>query len=503
MMPIYLSLKNKRRLMPNLIIVNNPKDWTFQIRGVELVAARSYLTNDKYSQMRNARVFNLCKSYRYQSVGYYVSLLAVARGHKPLPNISTIQDLKSQSMIRFVDDDLDELIQKSLAPIQSDTFTMSIYFGRNLAKRYDRLALHLYNLFPAPLLRAEFVKTKDQWHLQDISAISTGEIPLEHHKFLIDVATEHFAGRRVATPKRKNLRYDLAILWNPQEEEGPSDEKAVKKFITAGEDLGLNCEVVSRDDFGRIAEYDALFIRETTNVNHHTYKFARAAAAEGLVVVDDPESILKCSNKVYLAELLEHHSIATPKTTIVHRENLETALKEIGVPSVLKQPDSAFSQGVLKVDTAEDFIKEATRLLSRSDLVVVQEYVPTDFDWRVGIFDNRPLFVCKYYMVKNHWQVIKRDSVGRKREGRFETLPVELAPSQVVRTALRAANLVGNGLYGVDIKQIDRTCYVMEINDNPNVDSGIEDQVMKYSLYERIMEVFLKRILSQKNGVSY
>jgi glutathione synthase/RimK-type ligase-like ATP-grasp enzyme len=133
----------------------------------------------------------------------------------------------------------------------------------------------------------------------------------------------------------------------------------------------------------------------------------------------------------------------------------------------------------------------------------VQEYVPTDFDWRVGIFDEKPLFVCKYYMARSHWQVIKRDSIGRKTEGRFETLPVELAPRQVVRTALKAANLIGSSFYGVDIKQVERNCYVMEINDNPNVDAGIEDKILKDALYDRIMEVFLKRILTSKNGVAY
>jgi glutathione synthase/RimK-type ligase-like ATP-grasp enzyme len=489
--------------MQNLIVVNNPKDWTFQIRGVELVSARSYLTDETFSQMRQARVFNLCKSYRYQSIGYYVSLLAAARGHKPLPNISTIQDLKSQTLVRFVDDELDEVIQRSLTPIQSDTFVLSIYFGKSILKKYDRLALHLYNLFPAPLLCAEFVRTKSVWHLDNIDPVSTGEIPPEHHSFVVEVATEHFAGRRISTPKRRAVRYDLGILWDPLEEEGPSNEKAIKRFIAAGQRLGLDPELITRDDYGRLAEFDALFIRETTSVNHHTYRFARRAAAEGLVVVDDPESILKCSNKVYLAELLDHHNILTPKTCLVHRDNLDTALSETGVPCVLKQPDSAFSQGVIRTDTIDQFVVEAEKMLNKSDIVVAQEYVPTDFDWRVTIFDNKPLFVCKYYMARSHWQVIKRDSVGRKKEGRFETLPVELAPRQVVRTALKAAALIGDGLYGVDLKQIDGKCYVMEVNDNPNVDAGIEDAIMKETLYERIMEVFLKRILTSKNGNAY
>src|SRR5690606_2804007 len=129
---------------------------------------------------------------------------------------------------------------------------------------------------------------------------------------------------------------------------------------------------------------------ETTSVNHHTYRFARRAAAERMVVVDDPDSILKCSNKVYLAELLDHHGIPTPKTLIVHRDNVRDVVGRLGLPCVLKQPDSAFSQGVIKVDSEASLKLEADRFLDKSDLVIAQEFVPTDFDWRVGVFDGEP-----------------------------------------------------------------------------------------------------------------
>src|SRR5690606_41193599 len=115
-------------------------------------------------------------------------------------------------------------------------------------------------------------------------------------------ATEHFAGRRTNVPRRAAARFDLAILVNPEEAEPPSNAKALKRFIRAAEDVGLNAELIERDDYARLAEFDALFIRETTAVNHHTYRFARRAASEGLVVIDDPASIVKCTNKVYLAE---------------------------------------------------------------------------------------------------------------------------------------------------------------------------------------------------------
>src|SRR3569832_2432889 len=82
--------------MPALIVVDNVKEWEFETPGVEVVDARSYLTRPEYGEVRGVKVFNLCRSYKYQSLGYYVTLLATARGHKPLPNFITVQDMLSQ-----------------------------------------------------------------------------------------------------------------------------------------------------------------------------------------------------------------------------------------------------------------------------------------------------------------------------------------------------------------------------------------------------------------------
>ncbi len=86
-------------------------------------------------------------------------------------------------------------------------------------------------------------------------------------------------------------------------------------------------------------------------------------------------------------------------------------------------------------------------------------------------------------------------------EGKVETIPVEHVPTKVLRAALKAANLIGDGLYGVDLKQAGGKVFVMEVNDNPNIESGVEDQVLKEEIYLRIMRVFLRRIEQRKAGV--
>ncbi|REK19298.1 MAG: ATP-grasp domain-containing protein [Planctomycetota bacterium] len=489
--------------MSVLIVTNVPKDWPARMENAEVVDARSYLTDPRYNELRGAKVFNLCRSYRYQTTGYYVSLLAEARGHKPLPSITTVQDLKTQAIVRMVSDELDEQIQKSLAPIKSDTFTLSIYFGRNLAKRYDRLALNLFNQFQSPLLRAQFARSENNgWQLKRTTTIAANEVPKSHWPFLVEMAEQHFAGRRNGVKKRVRARFDLAILFTPGAGEAPSDEVALKKFAKAAASLGISAEQITRDDYGRIAEFDALFVRDTTAVNQYTYRFARRATSEGLVVIDDPQSIVRCTNKVYLAELLARHKVPIPRTLVVHKDNAATLAEELGFPCVLKKPDSAFSQGVVKVHDQEELEARLAEFFGETDLVVAQEFLPTTFDWRIGILDRQPLYACKYYMAQGHWQIIKQDCQGRGRYGRSETLPVELAPRRGVQAALKAANLVGDGLYGVDVKESNGKFYVIEVNDNPNIDSKNEDAILKDELYRRIMSVFLKRIEQRKAGLT-
>lgn len=484
--------------MQILIIVNQLSDWQFDIPGVEVVPARTYLTDAFYSKLRGAKIFNLCRHYRYQSTGYYVSLLAAARGHKPIPTVATIQDLKSQTIIRMASEDLVELTCKSLEdiPPEPGKFSMNIYFGQSVDDKYSRLCSYLFHSFAAPLLRAdfEFDKSDKKWLLRNVNPIPASEIPPEHHSHVIEAAKRYFAGRHRGNVRKKTARYDLAILFGTQDSEPASDEKSIQKFVRAAESVGFETEIIQKDSYARVAEFDALFIRETTAVNHHTFRFAQRAAAESLVVMDDPESILKCTNKVYLAELLERHKFRTPKTMIVHRDNAKEVTAHLGFPCILKQPDSSFSMGVSKSENITDLKDQLDKLLDKSDLVIAQEYTPTEFDWRIGILDKKPLYACKYFMARKHWQILKTDQSGQQQGGKVETLPVELAPRKVVRTALEAANLIGDGFYGVDIKEIGKECLVIEINDNPSIESGDEDAILKDDLYVRVMEVFLKRV---------
>ncbi|WP_028008466.1 RimK family protein [Solimonas flava] len=480
--------------MSGVVVVDHRGDWPLNIPGIEVVTAWDYLTHEDLTRARKVRVYNLCRSFGYQTTGYYVSLLAGARGHKPLPEITTIQDLKLAESPRILNDEIEELIQHSLARIGSAEYVMNVYFGRSMAKRHERLARALFNQFPAPLLQAKFSYRGDEWRVDTLGPIALGEVPGSHHAFLYEAAQDYFVRRRPLRVRRESSRYDLAILVNEDEKEPPSNARALKSFERAAEDLGFDVEFIDKSDYGHVAEFDALFIRETTAVNHHTYRFARRAAREGLVVVDDPLSILRAANKVFLAQLMERLRIPQPNTVLLHSRNLKQVARELGFPCVLKQPDSQFSKGVIKVESESEFRRAASEMLERSDLIIAQSYEPTEYDWRIGVLDGQPLYACRYFMAKGHWQVVKRAGNGAIVEGGHETLDVKDVPAAVLNVALQAARAIGNGLYGVDLKQFGKVVKVIEVNDNPNIDHGVEDLVLKEALYRKVMEYFIKRL---------
>jgi glutathione synthase/RimK-type ligase-like ATP-grasp enzyme len=342
----------------------------------------------------------------------------------------------------------------------------------------------------------------NRWEISELQAIS-------HHS-LDEAAETHFAAALDKFSKkiwrkdrpRKGSRFDLAMLINPEEKMPPSNRGAVKKFITAGKQLGIDVELISPQHYARIPEFDGLFIRETTGINHHTYRFSKKAEAEGLAVIDDPTSMLRCTNKIYLADLFRTHKVPAPKTWLLHKDNaahLDNLENFTNFPIIIKIPDGSFSRGVVQVQNRQELEVTVAELFKQSALLLAQEFLYTDFDWRIGILNNQALYACRYYMVKNHWQIYRYGG-SKVAMGKFDTLPTFEVPKAVLEAALKATQPIGIGLYGVDVKEKDGKGFVIEVNDNPSIDRGVEDLYLGDELYHLIMAEFLRRMENRRKG---
>ena len=480
--------------MKKFLVVNKPENWKLSLENMEIISARDYLTNSEFSTLKKARIFNLCKDYSYQSKGYYVSLLAEARGHLPIPTVRNLVDLREPKLVKIVSDEFDDLIQKSLKGIKSSEFTLSIYFGQNVAQKYRELSAMFHRHFQIPFLRVNFFYS-NKWNIKSIKALSEIEIPEEHKSVMRESAIQYFAKKRYDTPRSETYEYDLAILVQDHDPAPPSNPKALKKFAELAEKMNFYVEFISPKDLSRLSAFDALFIRQSTEVNNEAYAFARKAQQEDIAIVDYPDAILKCCNKVFMAEALENAGISTPKTIIVHKENRNQVIEKTGLPLVLKSPDSTFSFGVKKASTIEEYEKLVGEMLKESELIIAQEYTPSDYDWRIGILDDKPIFACRYYMAKGHWQIYNWNAKKKDdQEGNADVISIEEVPKKILDAALKSAKLMGKGLYGIDIKEVNGKPLVIEINDNPNIDFGVEDRFYGDKVYLEVLTALKNRL---------
>lgn len=492
-----------------VIIVERKDDWASYFPSDDLMTAQEYLEKNLESEGgKRVQVINLCRSYKYLGHGYYCSLLAEARGHKVIPSVRTMSELTRKSLYGVALDDLGRTIDRALINhVYSNTegFTLTLYFGTTSLEPLQELARQIFEIFPCPILHVEFRKSTN-WRIEGIKFGALHKLREDQEDQFAN-ALDRFSRKIWRVPRsRRVARYDLAILHDPQEALPPSNTKALERFIRVGKGLGIDVELIEKKDYSRIAEYDALLIRETTSIDNHTYRFAKKAESEGLVVMDDPTSILRCTNKVYLTDLLKSHQLGMPATEILYKDrpqDFELVSKRLGFPLVLKIPDGCFSRGVIKVQSQEELLEATAQLFEHSVLLLAQEYFYTEYDWRIGVLNRKPIFACQYFMSKGHWQIYNHKAKGQDVNGECRTLAVHEAPRAVVELAVKTANLIGDGLYGVDLKQSGDNVVVIEVNDNPNLDAGIEDAYLQDDLYALILEEFIRRLELKRRGQAW
>ncbi|MEZ5535567.1 MAG: RimK family protein [Thiolinea sp.] len=480
--------------MYNTLIVVDNADLSLSEHHHAVISFEKYLRDYPKLNEQHTRIINLCDTERYLSKGYYCSLLAEARKHKVLPGVKTINRLRDAADIQ---EEITLLIRQQrdtvLADLQGEHW---LYFGKTQHSGLKKLGQKLFEQYPTPIMRLE-IKLRDEQPEVTLERASLAALNAEQRKYFDDMLndfTQHHW--RTRTAKRQH-RWDMAILVDKDEAVPPSDPVAISRFVKAAAKYGINAEVVSYQQLQNIANYDALFIRETTAIDHHTYRLARKAEDAGLVVMDDPTSILRCCNKVYLHDAFNYQKVPSLKTEVIDdcsENTLDKLEAAFAYPLILKMPEGSFSRGVFKVSSRAELSNKLEELLAVSALVLAQEFLYTEFDWRIGVLNGRAIYASRYLMARNHWQIYNHNAGKRHFSGGFETLPTFEVPKFVLDAALKASAVVGCGLYGVDIKEVNKKAYVLEVNDNPSLDSRVEDAYLGNELYMLIMAEFQRRL---------
>ncbi len=500
----------------------------FELPGVRVIDADTYLEGADEVAAKGLTVVNLCRSWRYLSRGYYVSLLAEARGQEPMPSVHDIEGfLDPRSRFRILQESGVDVIDPEeararlkaskaagrdlgeteippvrvweqadivfRAPQSSEIVELVVVLGHTDQPGLSRIASRVFRAWPFPVLDVGAVRENNKWRVFTVQPRRIAKVDTGIRDRLLHALEEGPRGTEDVNKQRS-----VAVLFDPTDPYRASTPETIERLERVFRKRGLRLETIGVDEVDRVGEHDGLFIRTLTGVDQPAWRFALRAESLGMPVIDHPQDVVRCSNKVFLYELLRRAGLPMPTTKVVSSgATFEEVSAALGTPFVVKLPDGSFSAAVHKIASAEDFAHHVPGMLRRSPLVLAQAFVKTDFDWRVTVLDGRPLFVCKYHMVPGHWQI--RNIAGAQvRYGRVESVPRDKAPADVVKMACKAASLIGEGMYGVDLKAPPEGPVIIEVNDNPNMDTGYDDVQDGDFIYEDLVTWFEKRLPQER-----
>ncbi|HEV2626815.1 MAG TPA: RimK-like ATPgrasp N-terminal domain-containing protein, partial [Xanthobacteraceae bacterium] len=199
-----------------VILVDQPRDLPNAETPHKVITTSEYLARPRLFEMGRPKLVNLARSYAYQSKGYYASLLAEARGHRVVPTVETMLELREQKLYEHALPDLEEELNRCSrrADFQSvGEFKLLVCFGIARDERFEPFGRLLFDWFRCPALEV-IIETGGTWlsieriRPRAITRLANGEA-----EFFRESLHNH-TKREWRDPKARSVaKYDLAVLY--------------------------------------------------------------------------------------------------------------------------------------------------------------------------------------------------------------------------------------------------------------------------------------------------
>ena len=218
----------------------------------------------------------------------------------------------------------------------------------------------------------------------------------------------------------------------------------------------------------KLSRYDAVIPRIGASITFYGTAVVRQFEQMGVFTLNGSHAITVARDKLRALQVLSRHSVGFPATTFVrHRDDLLPAIDRIGGgPVVIKLLEGSQGVGVILADSRRVAQAIVETLQSARQNVLIQRFVAESRgrDVRAFVIGGRVVAAMRRIAQGDEF----RSNVHRG--GRTEV--VQLEP-ELERTAIRAAQIMGLRVAGVDMLESHEGPLVMEVNSSPGL-QGIE-----------------------------
>lgn len=218
----------------------------------------------------------------------------------------------------------------------------------------------------------------------------------------------------------------------------------------------------------QLSDYDAVLPRVGASITNFGTALVRQFEQMDVFCANSSSGIANSRDKLRSLQILSRHRIGIPQTTFVtDKKDILPAIKRVGgAPVVIKLVEGTQGVGVLLAETVESAEAIVELLRSQQQNVLIQKFISESKgrDIRAFVVGNQVVAAMRRVAQGQEF----RSNVHR---GGL-TEPVVL-DTEYCETALRAAQIMGLHVAGVDMLECEGGPQIMEVNSSPGLE-GIE-----------------------------
>jgi ribosomal protein S6--L-glutamate ligase len=236
-----------------------------------------------------------------------------------------------------------------------------------------------------------------------------------------------------------------------------------------------NAEVVEALDF------DAVIPRIGASITTYGCAVLRQFEVGGVYSINESIAITRSRDKLRAHQLLARKGIGQPVTSYAHSARATDKLIESvgGAPLILKLTESTHGNGVLLAET-----KKAADALINAFRGIGSDFLVQEFIREAGGSDIRCFVVGKKVIAAMQRKAVKGEYRSNLHRGGTAEV-IKLRPEERA-LAIRAAQVMGLDLAGVDLIRSSHGPLVIEVNSSPGLE-GIETATGK-NVADKIIE---------------
>lgn len=218
----------------------------------------------------------------------------------------------------------------------------------------------------------------------------------------------------------------------------------------------------------KLSDYDAIIPRIGASITYFGTAVVRQFEQMGVYTPNTAHGIANARDKLRSLQILSRHDIGIPHTTFARdRSDVLPSIERIGgAPVIIKIHEGTQGVGVILADNTKIAEAIIETLQSAKQNVLIQKFVAESRGRDIRAF------VVGDYVVAAMRRVAQGEEFRSNIHRGGYAEPVTLTP-EFERTAVRAAQIMGLRIAGVDMLEGSTGPQVMEVNSSPGLE-GIE-----------------------------